>query len=197
MSYFTAEKLGITLARARVAAGLSQVDMARRINKGKATIQSWECGASSPPADKIMDWFEACGASPLPAMQEMLHPELYKEPIQRKSDEYLDEALTEYFRTAPRIVKEMVLFILLGRHGSYPPAVFAEVCANLHTPLQNKVSVCGQILDNYGFAVATGADPIPWEVQPPVNLLRSAYQAGKEAAKSGESDYTAKRGEEP
>lgn len=197
MSYFTAEKLGITLARARVAAGLSQVDMARRINKGKATIQSWECGASSPPADKIMDWFKACGASPLPAMQEMLHPELYKEPIQRKSDEDLDEALTEYFRTAPRIVKEMVLFILLGRHGSYPPAVFAEVCANLHTPLQNKVSVCGQILDNYGFAVATGTDPIPWEVQPPVNLLRSAYQAGKEAAKSGEADYTAKRGEEP
>ena len=196
MSYFTAEKLGIALARARVAAGLSQADMARRINKGKATIQSWECGASSPPADKIMDWFEACGASPLPAMQEMLHPELYKEPIQRKSDEDLDEALTEYFRTAPRIVKEMVLFILLGRHGSYPPAVFAEVCANLHTPLQNKVSVCGQILDNYGFAVATGTDPIPWEVQPPVNLLRSAYQAGKEAAKSGEADYTAKRGEE-
>ena len=196
MSYFTAEKLGIALARARVAAGLSQVEMARRINKGKATIQSWEGGASSPPADKIMDWFEACGASPLPAMQEMLHPELYKEPIQRKSDEDLDEALTEYFRTAPRIVKEMVLFILLGRHGSYPPAVFAEVCANLHTPLQNKVSVCGQILDNYGFAVATGTDPIPWEVQPPVNLLRSAYQAGKEAAKSGEADYTAKRGEE-
>lgn len=143
-----------------------------------------------------MDWFEACGTSPLPAMQEMLHPELYKEPVQRKSDEELDEALTEYFRTAPRIVKEMVLFILLGRHGSYPPAVFAEVCANLHTPLQNKVSVCGQILDNYGFAVATGTDPIPWEVQPPVSLLQSAYQAGKEAAKSGEADYTAKRGEE-
>ena len=196
MSYFTAEKLGVALARARVAAGLSQVDMARRINKGKATIQSWECGASSPPADKIMDWFEACGTCPLPAMQEMLHPELYKEPVQRKSDEELDEALTEYFRTAPRIVKEMVLFILLGRHGSYPPAVFAEVCANLHTPLQNKVSVCGQILDNYGFAVATGTDPIPWEVQPPVSLLQSAYQAGKEAAKSGEADYTAKRGEE-
>lgn len=196
MSYFTAEKLGVALARARVAAGLSQVEMARRINKGKATVQSWECGASSPPADKIMDWFEACGTSPLPTMQEMLHPKLYKEPIQRKSDEELDEMLTGYFRTAPRIVKEMVLFILLGRHGSYPPAVFAEVCANLHTPLQNKVSVCGQILDNYGFAVATGTDPIPWEVQPPVSLLQSAYQAGKEAAKSGEADYTAKRGEE-
>lgn len=196
MSYFTAKQIGETLAKARVAAGLSQLEMAHRINKGRATIQSWECGEYSPRADDIMDWFEVCGFSPLASFQEMLYPELYKEPVQRKSDEELDEALTEYFRTAPRIVKEMALFILLGRHGSYPPAVFAEVCANLHTPLQNKVSVCGQILDNYGFAVATGTDPIPWEVQPPVSLLQSAYQAGKEAAKSGETDYTAKRGEE-
>lgn len=197
MSYFTAAKIGTALAKARVSAGLSQREIARMIEKNERTVQNWEKGVSSPDCDEIMDWFTACGCSPLAPMQEMLHPELYKEPIQRKSDEDLDEALTEYFRTAPRIVKEMVLFILLGRHGSYPPAVFAEVCANLHTPLQNKVSVCGQILDNYGFAVATGTDPIPWEVQPPVNLLRSAYQAGKEAAKSGEADYTAKRGEEP
>ena len=196
MSYFTAKQIGEMLAKSRIAAGLSQMDMARRLNRGKTTIQNWESGTYSPHADDLMDWFEACGTSPLPAMQEMLHPELYKEPIQRKLDEELDEMLTGYFRTAPRIVKEMVLFILLGRHGSYPPAVFAEVCANLHTPLQNKVSVCGQILDNYGFAVATGTDPIPWEVQPPVSLLQSAYQAGKEAAKSGEADYTAKRGEE-
>ena len=48
MSYFTAEKLGVALARARVAAGLSQVDMARRINKGKATIQSWEWWGVQP-----------------------------------------------------------------------------------------------------------------------------------------------------
>ncbi len=197
MSYFTAAKIGTALAKARVSAGLSQREIARMIEKNERTVQNWEKGVSSPDCDEIMDWFTACGCSPLAPMQEMLHPELYKEPIQRKSDEDLDKALMEYFRTAPRIVKEMVLFILLGRHGSYPPAVFAEVCANLHTPLQNKVSVCGQILDNYGFAVATGADPIPWEVQPPVNLLRSAYQAGKEAAKSGEADYTAKRGEEP
>ena len=33
MSYFTAEKLGVALARARVAAGLSQVDMAHRLTR--------------------------------------------------------------------------------------------------------------------------------------------------------------------
>ena len=196
MSYFTAEKIGQALAKARVAAGLSQQDMARCIGKGRATIQNWEAGASSPPTDKIMDWFEACGCSPLAPMQEMLHPELYRQTASDMADEELDDALRAYFAQAPRIVKEMVLFIAMGRHGSYPPAVFAEVCANLHTPLQNKVSVCGQVLDNYTCAAATGTDPVPHEVQPPVELLRTAYKAGKDAARKGEQAYTAKRGDE-
>lgn len=197
MSYFSAKQIGETLARVRVAAGLSQTDMARRINKGRATVQSWEYGASSPPADKIMDWFEACGCSPLAPFQEMLHPDLYRKPTTDFTDEELDAALAAYFDTAPRIVKEMFLFIVLGEHGSYPPAVIAEVCANLHTPLQNKVSVCGQIIDNYTCAVATGTDPVPDALHPPLELLRDAYKAGKQAARSGESAYTAKRGEEP
>lgn len=197
MSYFSAKQIGETLARVRVAAGLSQTDMARRINKGRATVQSWECGASSPPTDKIMDWFEACGCSPLAPFQEMLHPDLYRKLTSTLTDEELDAALAAYFDTAPRIVKEMFLFIVLGEHGSYPPAVIAEVCANLHTPLQNKVSVCGQVIDNYTCAVATGTDPVPDALHPPLELLRDAYKAGKQAARSGESAYTAKRGEEP
>ena len=197
MSYFTAEKIGQALAKARVAAGLSQHDMARRIGKGRATIQSWESGASSPPTDKIMDWFEACGCSPLAPMQEMLHPELYRQTASDMTDEELDDALATYFDSAPRIVKEMILFIAMGRHGSYPPAVFAEVCANLHTPLHSKVNICGQVLDSYNWAVATGVDPVPGEVQPPMELLRTAYEAGKAASQNGEQAYTAKRGEEP
>lgn len=197
MSYFSAKQIGETLARVRVSAGLSQTDMARRINKGRATVQSWEYGASSPPADKIMDWFEACGCSPLAPFQEMLHPDLYRKPTTDLTDEELDAALAAYFDTAPRIVKEMFLFIVLGEHGSYPPAVIAEICANLHTPLQNKVSVCGQVIDNYTCAVATGTDPVPDALHPPLELLRDAYKAGKQAARSGESAYTAKRGEEP
>lgn len=197
MSYFSAKQIGEMLAKARVTAGLSQTDMARRLNRGKATIQSWEGGASSPRAEDIMDWFEVCGASPLAPLQEVLHPELYNTPPTEMTDEDLEAALAAYFHTAPRIVKEMLLFIALGKHGSYPPAVFAEVCANLHTPLQNRVSTCGQVLDNYRCAVATGTDPVPKEVQPPVNLLRSAYKAGKDAVIRGEKAYTARKGEEP
>lgn len=197
MSYFTAKQIGETLARARVDAGLSQTDMARRINKGRATIQSWESGEYSPRADNIMDWFEACGCSPLAPFQEMLHPDLYKRPTSELTNEELDAALTAYFATAPRAVKEMILFIAMGSHGSYPPAVIAEVCANLHTPLQNKVAVCGQVIDNYTCAVATGTDPVPGAPHPPLELLRDAYKAGKAAARSGEWAYTAKKGDAP
>ena len=197
MSYFTATKIGTALAKARVDAGLSQREIARRIEKGERTVQSWEKGVSSPDADEIMDWFTACGASPLASMQEMLHPELYRQTASDMTDEELNDALWAYFAQAPRIVKEMVLFIAMGRHGSYPPAVFAEVCANLHTPLHSKVNICGQVLDSYNWAMATGADPVPHEVQPPLDLLRTAYEAGKTASQNGEQAYTAKRGEKP
>lgn len=197
MSYFTATKIGTALAKARIAAGLSQREISHMIEKNERTVQNWEKGISSPDCDELMDWFTACGTSPLAPMQEMLHPELYRQTAGAMTDEELDAAVCAYFAQAPRIVKEMVLFIVLGQHGSYPPAVFAEVCANLHTPLQNKVSVCGQILDNYTCAVATKTDPVPNEVRPPLDLLRTAYQAGKAAARNGEQAYTAKRGERP
>ncbi len=195
MSYFTAAKIGAALAKARVQAGLSQREMACMIEKNERTVQNWEKGQSSPDSDEIMDWFTACGASPLSAMQEMLHPELYRKQTTDMTDEEIDAAIENFLDASPRIVKEMILFIVLGRHGSYPPAVIAEICANLHTPLQNKVSVCGQVLDNYNCAVATHTDPVPDEVHPPVELLTTAYKAGKEASRRGETSYTAKRGQ--
>ena len=139
MSYFTAAKIGTALAKARVEAGLSQREMAHLIGMTERTVQNWEKGQSSPDGDEIMDWFTACGASPLAAMQEMLHPELYRKQATDMTDEELDAAIAGFLDNSPRIVKEMILFIALGKHGSYPPAAIAEICANLHTPLQNKV----------------------------------------------------------
>ena len=87
----------------------------------------------------------------------------------------------------------MLLFLLLGDHGSYPPAVIAEMCANLHTPLQNRVSVCGQIIDNYNMAQASRTDPAPNAVQPPIEDLEQTYLSGRKAALKGSQAYIAKR----
>ena len=170
--------------------GISLAFVCRQIGRSHGYLAE----IANRDGDEIMDWFTACGASPLAAMQEMLHPELYRKQATDMTDEELDAAIAGFLNNSPRIVKEMILFIVLGKHGSYPPAVIAEICANLHTPLQNKVSVCGQVLDNYNCAVATHTDPVPDEVHPPVELLTTAYKAGKEAARRGETSYTTKRG---
>ena len=140
MSYFTAAKIGTALAKARVEAGLSQREMAHLIGMTERTVQNWEKGQSSPDSDEIMDWFTACGNSPLAAMQEMLHPELYRKQATNMTNEELDAAIAGFLDTSPRIVKEMILFIVLGKHGSYPPAAIAEICANLHTPRKQETT---------------------------------------------------------
>lgn len=93
MSYFTASQIGKALAKTRVSAGLSQAEIARRIEKGERTVQSWEKGCTSPDSDEIMDWCTACGVSPITVFMEMTHPDLYKVPDDGKADDELNAEL--------------------------------------------------------------------------------------------------------
>lgn len=45
----------ITIKAARVNAGLSQEEAAKRLDIGVKTLQNWESGATSPRADKMPD----------------------------------------------------------------------------------------------------------------------------------------------
>ena len=93
MSYFTASQIGKALAKTRVSAGLSQAEIARRIEKGERTVQSWEKGCTSPDSDEIMDWCTACGVSPITVFMEVLHPDLYAVPDQQKQDDEINREL--------------------------------------------------------------------------------------------------------
>ncbi len=189
MSYFTASQIGEALAKARVSAGLSQVEIARRIEKGERTVQSWEKGCTSPDSDEIMDWCTACGVSPIAIFMEVLHPDLYKGTDSKKSEETVDQELQVLVRGLPPLTKRLLLFILKGRHGSNPPAVISEVAANLHCPLNNRVSVCGTIINQYNFAQNMGLDPCPDDPQPPIDDLKVNYKAGREASEKGAQGY--------
>lgn len=195
MSFFTAEKIGAALAKARVSAGLSQREIARKINCGERTVQSWEKGMTSPDSDEIMDWCGACGVSPFSVFQEMMHPELYGTPDADKTDQQISKELIKYVQSLPPLTKRLLLFILKGRHGSYPPAVISEVAANLHCPLNNRVSICGAVIDHYSFAQSMGLDPCPREPQPPLEDLRMNYKAGRAASENGAQGYIGSRKE--
>ena len=195
MSYFTAAKIGAALAKARVQAGLSQREMAIALNRGERTVQSWEKGISSPDSDEVFDWCSACGVSPISVFMEVIHPELYAVPDDGKTDEELDAELCRLVVNLPPLTKRLLLFILKGNHGSSPPAVISEVAANLHCPLNNRVSVCGTIIDQYNFAQNMGLDPCPDAPQPPIDDLKVNYKAGREASEKGAQGYTGRRKE--
>ena len=195
MSYFTAAKIGKALAEARVSAGLSQREMAIALNRGERTVQSWEKGISSPDSDEVFDWCSACGVSPISVFMEMIHPELYAVPDDGKTDEELDAELCRLVVNLPPLTKRLLLFILKGNHGSSPPAVISEVAANLHCPLNNRVSICGAVIDHYSFAQSMGLDPCPREPQPPIEDLRMNYKAGRAASENGAQGYIGSRKE--
>ena len=195
MSYFTASQIGKALAKARVSAGLSQAEIARRIEKGERTVQSWEKGCTSPDSDEIMDWCTACGVSPITVFMEMTHPDLYKVPDDGKADDELNAELRRLVVKLPPLTKRLLLFILKGSHGSSPPAVISEVAANLHCPLNNRVSVCGTIIDQYNFAQSMGLDPCPDAPQPPIDDLKINYKAGRTAAENGAFGYIGQKKE--
>jgi transcriptional regulator with XRE-family HTH domain len=195
MSYFTAVQIGKALSKARVSAGLSQREIAIRIQKGERTVQSWEKGDTSPDSDEIMDWCAACGVSPISVFMEMFHPDLYKVPDDGKADDELNAELSRLVVNLPPLTKRLLLFILKGSHGSSPPAVISEIAANLHCPLNNRVSVCGTIIDQYSFAQIRGLDPCPDEPHPPMEDLKINYKSGRAASENGALGYIGRRKE--
>ncbi len=48
------ETIGSRIARMREQSGLSQADLAKRMNISRAGVQSWECGANSPSTDNLI-----------------------------------------------------------------------------------------------------------------------------------------------
>lgn len=195
MSYFTATKIGTALAKARVSANLSQREMAHMIEKNERTVQNWEKGVSSPDSDEIMDWCSACGVSPITVFMEVIHPDLYKEADNKKSDAAVDQELQMLVQALPPITKRLLLFVLKGRHGSSPPAVISEIAANLHCPLNNRASVCGTIIDQYTYAQIAGLDPCPDAPHPPIDDLKIDYKAGRTAAENGAFGYIGQKKE--
>lgn len=195
MSYFTATKIGTALAKARVSANLSQREMAHMIEKNERTVQNWEKGVSSPDSDEIMDWCSACGVSPITVFMEVIHPDLYKEADNKKSDAAVDQELQMLVQALPPLTKRLLLFVLKGRHGSSPPAVISEIAANLHCPLNNRASVCGTIIDQYTYAQIAGLDPCPDAPHPPIEDLKINYKAGRTAAENGAFGYIGQKKE--
>lgn len=59
----TKAELGQELRRLRLAAGLSQVELASKIGYAQTSVSTVEVGAAWAPLDIAMNWAEACGSA--------------------------------------------------------------------------------------------------------------------------------------
>lgn len=55
------DQIRITMAAARVNAGLTQSEMAQKLKVGKQTVNNWERGITEPKISQAKQFSEICG----------------------------------------------------------------------------------------------------------------------------------------
>lgn len=181
------------LEKARSKSGLSQQKLADKLGVGRTAIYRWEQGIITPDGPTIMKWFVCCGVSAVRYIDACIHPGLLEyledDPIDAEKRQILHEALDE----ASMYEINALLYLRYGDHGSDHIGVLSEVLANLHCPLDDRVSHCGTIINDSEMARVRGLDPDPNGFQPEMAILHQAHQCGKAAAMADQAAYSITR----
>ena len=181
------------MTAAREAAGVSQRELADRLGRDKRTIQKWEKGEMKITLEDFLDIFDALKI-PVEAYSKWIrNPELFPrglDDIRGFSTDKKRSALADYYEhQASPLEVEQEYYFLFADHGSDYHGMYQQWMANLLTPLRVRKRICGQIIDNYNEALATGAITDPDAPQPNMDVLRACYEASSQSVQNGDSGY--------
>lgn len=181
------------MTAAREAAGVSQRELADRLGRDKRTIQKWEKGEMKIALEDFLDIFDALKI-PVEAYSKWIrNPELFPrglDDIRGFSTDKKRSALADYYEhQASPLEVEQEYYFLFANHGSSCDGMYQQWMANLMTPLRDRKRICGQIIDNYSEALATGAITDPDAPQPNMDMLRACYEASSQSVQNGDSGY--------
>ena len=187
-------RIGEAIAFARNTAGRSQQELADALGRDKRTLQKWERGEIRITLEDFLAIFEALRLPVGPYAKWIRHPELFPrgmEDIKGFSTDSKRAALADYclYHAAP-VEIEQEYYILFGDHGSNYYGMLQEQLANIQTPLRDRKRICGQIIDNYDEAKATGQLTDPEGPQPVMPLLEACYDASIRSIQEGEERYS-------
>lgn len=186
-------RIAKALETARAHAGLSQEKLAKRMGVSRPTIAAWEQGTTPPSLPTALKWFTCCGVSAVRYIDACIHPGLLEyledDLIDAEKRQILHEALDE----ASMYEINALLYLRYGDHGSDHIGVLSEMLANLHCPLDDRVSHCGTIINDHEMARGRGLDPDPNGFQPEMDILHQAHQCGKDAAMADQAAYSITR----
>ena len=181
------------MTAAREAAGVSQRELADRLGRDKRTNQKWEKGEMKIALEDFLAVFDALKVQVEPYSKWIRHPELFPNglsDILQYSTDKKRAALGDFYRCqASPMEVEQEYYFLFANHGSSCDGMYQQWMANLMTPLRDRKRICGQIIDNYNEALATGAITDPDAPQPNMDVLRACYEASSQSVQNGDSGY--------
>lgn len=176
------------LRQSRYASGKSQEFIADALGIARKTVQNWERGVSKPTIDQAIQWFYALEISPVPYLYQYVYPNLDRLSAS-DNDIRLRDALIHVISELPSDEMRQLLYLFYGDHGSSPRAVMNMVTAHLQTPMHDRVTQGSVILKNYEIAKKRDILTDKSHIQPDVELLKRAIEAGESAAVRGVGEY--------
>lgn len=183
------QNLSEVLSQTRYDAGLSQQEMAKRLNVSKKTIQNWESGYSEPLFSQLFLWLEAIELQPQPYLLKLLYQNEFKKNTIDFTEKDVDNALIALLPSMTTELKKEILFLFNGRHGSSPDSVMEMVTAHLHTELRHRINVSEQVITNYEIADSMGELIQPDEAIPDMNKLKKATIKARDAILNRKNSY--------
>lgn len=185
----SARKFSEVFLRSRYDAGKTQAFMAKAMNVSVKTVQNWETGVTCPSQTETFDWFIKLGVQPLPYYLDYLYPDL-KEITADSPVEDIDNALREVTEQLSMPMKQRMLYILSGKHGSSVAALLELTAAYLALPLHGRIVITDIVLNKYkldGMSTDLHTDAIP----PDIDLIVKAVERATSAMLDGKENYTA------
>lgn len=183
------KELGKQLAAVRLSHGKTQEDMAAACDVARGTVAHWESGVSNPDLFQIEDWEDYLGEDPIYRLSRYRNPDMY-ERKDLSVQEIKDDLIRIIRDQAPDIVIRQLHFLASGKHGSNRDAFVQEMNAVLQLPLYMRHSLAVMASSMYKLAKANGILNCPEEVQPDIDFLDAAINAGFTAAESGNTAYS-------
>lgn len=163
--------LALSLYNARLKAHISQEYMAQELEVSKKTVISWEKGLSEPTIDRCLEWFDVCDVNPMSAILDIVWPDM---PVKDT-----DTAFEKLFSDLPQPMKQSLIFLFFGKHGSSPEALIQLLLAYLHTPLTARATQAITSANMYVLEKELGRDSCPDEIQPNIDVLTEAINEAR------------------
>lgn len=178
--YSDDETIAQLLIKSREDAGLSQGEVAKRMDVSKRTVQNWESCVSSPSPSMIVAWFSAIHKQLLPYLLQATYG---GESLDDLTDEQLDNTVFHFVKSLPRRSKEEIAYLAYGDHGTAPLAFFELAMAYVQTSLRDRVMAAQLIKANYELSKAFDTVSDPNQIQPDLDVIDEFIDAAKKTIK--------------